>query len=77
MTPKGMELVKRYRETAERLGFRAILPPAEWATVDMDHIAASQALCHYIGDLERHVRVPSILARQRQVDARNRKRGRR
>lgn len=53
LTPTAAALVRDFRETSERLGFKGSVHPSTWKEIEREHIRASAALCHLIADHER------------------------
>ena len=55
ITPMAAALLRDFRDTSERLGFRGAVHPETWGDIEQEHIRASAALCHYIAECEKRI----------------------
>lgn len=53
LAPNVAAIVRDFRDTSERLGFKGAVDPATWAEIEREHIRASAALCHLLADYEK------------------------
>lgn len=55
LSERSAAIVRDFRNTSERLGFKGAVEPDTWADIERDHIRASATLCHLIANFERRL----------------------